>query len=277
MSTGIDPQAFADAVVDSSPVAAENLATSISNQSNGFTPVTNSTGAYTTTTVTPTTSTSLIFTQAEIEKAREQEKSKLYPQIESLKSEIETLKREKEEREAEEARKRAEAEAEAERLREEEMSVRELLDKREQEWNERLEAERRERETAIALLDRERQFQELQAWKVARVEQERDNIMPELLDLVEGSSPEEIEASIASLRDRSQRILESAQAAMTATRRDMVGTRTTVPASGPLDTNSDNRQFTPEDIQNMSLSEYQKYRSKLLGSGASSSGRGLFG
>lgn len=157
------------------------------------------------------------------------------------------------------------------------MSVRELLQQKEMEFAAQLEAERIEREKAFALLERERQFQELQAYRSDRIEAERDNIIPELLDLVDGGTPEEIEASITNLKDRSARILDSAQQAMQSARRDMVGTRTTIPASGPLDTDSENRSFTPEDISKMSISDYQKYRERLLGTAAASRGRGLFG
>lgn len=212
-----------------------------------------------------------------IAKAREQEKAKLYPQLERLKEEVASLKKERESAEAEEAAKRAEAEAEAKRRAEEEMSVRELLQQKEMEFSAQLEAERIERERAFALLDRERQYQELQSYRAERVDAERDNIIPELLDLIDGGTPDEIESSIASLKDRSARILDSAQQAMQSARRDMVGTRTTIPASGPLDTDSENRSFTPEDISKMSISDYQKYRERLLGNAAASRGRGLFG
>lgn len=263
-------QNFVEAVVETNPVSAQNLTADVTN---GFNTTT------TNFTVTPTTTTQpngqYVPVDA-VEKAREQEKSKLYPQIESLKEELAALKREKDEREAAEAQMRAEAEADAKRRAEQDMDVRELLQQKEQEWNEKLEAERLERERAMALLDQERHFQELQAYRTQRIESERDNIMPELIDLVDGSTPEEIESSIQSLKDRTSRILDSAQQAMTSARRDMVGTRTTSPAAGPLDTNSE-RQFSPEDIANMSLSEYQKYRDRLLGSSASSRGRGLFG
>lgn len=57
----------------------------------------------------------------------------------------------------------------------------------------------------------------------------------------------------------------------------MVGSRITAPAAGPLDTQTGQRQFSPEEIRNMPLSEYQKYRDTLLGTGAASNGRGLFG
>lgn len=212
-----------------------------------------------------------------IAKAREQEKAKLYPQLERLKEEVASLKKEREAAEAAEAAKRAEAEADAKRRAEEEMSVRELLQQKEMEFAAQLEAEREERERAFALLERERQFQELQAYRAERIEAERDNIIPELLDLIDGGSPDEIETSIQNLKDRSARILDSAQQAMQSARRDMVGTRTTIPASGPLDTDSENRSFSPEDISKMSISDYQKYRERLLGTAAASRGRGLFG
>ena len=187
------------------------------------------------------------------------------------------LVKKREEREAEEARQKAEADAEAKRRAEEDMDVRSLLQQKEQEWNMQLEQERTERERAIALLDQERQFQELQAYRAQRVEAEREAIIPELLDLIDGNSPDEIENSIANLKDRSTRILDSAQQAMSSARRDMAGSRVTAPAAGPLDTDSENRSFSPEDISKMSMSDYQKYRERLLGSTASSRGRGLFG
>ena len=279
MSTGIDAQQFAEAVADSSSTAAENLSAPLAaslNAAGQFTP-TSGQGGYVTTTGTLTSPPPQTFTAEAIEAAREQEKSKLYPQIERMKGELETLQREKAERDAEQAQRDAEAAEEARRIAEQEMTARELIEAQRAEFSEQLAAERAEREHALALLDMERQYQELQAWKVQRVEAERENIMPELLDLVTGNSPEEIEASIQSLRDRTSRILDSAQQAMSSARRDMVGSRITAPAAGPLDTQTGQRQFSPEEIRNMPLSEYQKYRDTLLGTGAASNGRGLFG
>ena len=217
------------------------------------------------------------YSEEDLHKVREQEKSKLYPQIESLKEELNSLKQDRESRLEEEARLRAEAEAEAKRRAEEEMDVRELLSKKEQEFEARLEAERLEREKAFALLDRERNFSELQNYRSARLEQERDNIIPELIDLITGETPEEVETSIAGLKDRSSRILESAQQALSSARREMTGSRITSPASGPLDNNSEQKSFTAEQIASMSVSEYAKYRGKLLGQAASERGKGLFG
>lgn len=217
------------------------------------------------------------YTEDDLRKVREQEKSKLYPQIDSLKDELSALKREKEEREAAEAAARAEADAEAKRRAEEEMDVRELLRQKEEALTKQLEDERSEREKAFALLAREREFAELTEYRNGRLEEERDNIIPELIDLITGNNPEEIEASIAGLKDRSARILDSAQAAMQSARREMTGSRVTAPPAGPMDTNTEQNQLTAEQIAAMSVTEYAKYRQKLLGQAATARGKGLFG
>jgi len=217
------------------------------------------------------------YSEEDLKKVREQEKSKLYPQIDSLKEELAVLKKEREERLAEAERLRAEQEAEARKKAEAEMDVRQLLESKEKEWAEKLEAERLERERAITLLERERQFAELSEYRSKRLNDERENIIPELLDLIVGNNKEEIEQSIAGLKERSSRILESAQQAMQSARREMTGSRVTAPPSGPLDTNSDQQQFTAEQIAAMSVTEYAKYRGKLLGTAAADRGKGIFG
>jgi len=88
--------------------------------------------------------------------------------------------------------------------------------------------------------------------------------MPELLDLVGGNTREDLDASIEGLKERSARILESAQSAMQNTRREMTGTRATLPPAGPLETNSEQTQFSAQDIASMSAQEYAKYRDRLL-------------
>jgi len=140
-----------------------------------------------------------------------------------------------------------------------------------------LDRERQERERAFALLEREKSFAELQSYRTTRLDQERENIIPELVDLIAGNTPEEIEESIQGLKDRSSRILDSAQQAMQAARRDMTGTRVTTPAAGPLDIETGTKQFTAEDISGMSLNDYAKYRNQLLSPGAQGRSKGLFG
>jgi len=223
------------------------------------------------------------YSADDIAKAREQEKAKLYPQMEKMKEELASLKKAKEElaakeaeREAKRAAKEAERAAKAKEKEESELSFKELLSKKEQEFQAQLESERLEREKAFALLEKERQFQEIESYRYARLEQERDSIVPELIDLINGNSKEEIEQSIAVLKEKSVSILQSAQAAMQAAKQQMVGVSITAPASGPLDNDSAQNPYSSEGIKDMSMSEYAKIRNKVLPN-ANNRGQGLFG
>lgn len=223
------------------------------------------------------------FTADDLAKAREQEKAKLYPQLEKMKEELAEAKRRAEELAAREAERDAERQAlEAARLaaqkekEEEELSFKDLLKKKEEEFNAKIEQERLERERTLALLDQERKFQELLQYRAARIEEERDNIVPELIDLISGNSAEEIEQSINTLKTKSASIIESAQQAMSSARAQMAGTRITMPAAGPLDNDSENKSYTPDGIRDMSMDEYMKHRQRLLGSSANNRGQGLF-
>jgi hypothetical protein len=263
---------------------AENMASAFEAEA-GTVPVVNVSGvdAPTVTTTNFTTSnsndvtTNRFYTDEDLAKVRSQEKDKLYPQIENLKEELNSLRKEKEE---EAARRAAEAEAEAARIREEalsELDTKSYADARLAELQEQLERERQERERAFALLEREKTFADLQAYRQEVLEQERESIIPELVDLISGNTREEITTSVESLKERSARILESAQSAMQNARKEMTGTRATLPPAGPLETNSEQRNLTPQEIASMSMNDYAKYRSRLLSPSAQGKSSGLFG
>ena len=195
-----------------------------------------------------------VYTADDLAKAREQEKAKLYPQMEKMKEELAAAKARAEEASAKDAEREnlrlvLEKEAEAKRKQEEEneLSFKELLAKKEQEFSSQLENERLERERAFALLEQERKFQELTNYRQGRLEQERDNIVPELIDLIQGNTPDEVESSIATLKEKSSSILQSAQAAMQSAKQQMAGTRITAPASGPLDNDSSQQSYDHVD------------------------------
>jgi hypothetical protein len=224
------------------------------------------------------------FTADDLAKARAQEKQKLYPQMEKMQEELAKAKALAEElalkdaqREAERNAKKADREAKKKQEEEQELTFKELLSKKEQEFQSQLDAERLEREKAFALLDRERQFQDLMSYRAQRIEQERDTIVPQLIDLVSGNTQDEIEQSIATLKDKSAGIMQDVQQATANAKQQMVGARVTAPASGPLDNNSEQQSYTPESIRDMSLADYAKQRAKLLGTAASNRGQGLFG
>jgi len=260
---------------------AENMASAFEADA-GVAPVVNVSGVDAPTVTDAATLSSKFYTEDDLAKVRSQEKDKLYPQIDKLKEEVEALKKEKQEeaarKAAEDAEKLATAAAKAKQEEEADLDVRALLSKKESEWSEQLERERQERERAFALLEREKAFAELQSYKQTMLEQERENIIPELLDLVSGNTPDEVNSSLESLKARSAKILESAQAAMQNARKEMTGTRATLPSgAGPLETNSEQRNFTADDISAMSMNDYAKYRSRLLSPGAQGQTKGLFG
>lgn len=229
------------------------------------------------------------FDPEAVQKARQQEKDKLYPQIEKLreqsdamKAEVERLKAEREERLREEEERRKAVEAEAKAKAEEDLDVKSLLEQRtteiRNEWEGKFAELQQEREKDRALLERERAFAELRDYRERRLTEETDSIIPELLDLVTGNNPEEIEASIAGLRERSSRIIDSASQAAQAARRDMRGAPVTMPPAGPLENQTEQQQasLSAEQIAEMPMSEYVKHRARLLGAASGPRNRGLF-
>jgi DNA repair exonuclease SbcCD ATPase subunit len=255
---------------------ADNMANAFEAEAN-VAPVVNVSGVDAPTVTTAETRTSKFYTEDDLVKVRSQEKEKLYPQIENLKEELLSLKKEKEE---EASRRAAEAQAEADRVKEaqeSELDAKSYAELKTKELQEQLERERQERERAFALLEREKTFADLQAYRQQVLEQERDNIIPELVDLISGNTREELQQSVDGLKERSAKILESAQSALQNARKEMKGTSVTTPPAGPLETNMEQRQLTAEEIQSMSMNDYAKYRARLLSPTAQGKSRGLFG
>jgi hypothetical protein len=224
------------------------------------------------------------FTADDLAKARAQEKAKLYPQMEKMQEELakakalaEELAAKEAERETKRQAKLAERTEEKKKKEEKELSFKELLSKKEQEFQSQLEAERLERERAFALLDTERKFQDLMNYRAQRIEEERDNIVPQLIDLVSGSSQEDIEQSIETLKAKSAGIMQDVQQATMNAKQSMAGTRITAPASGPLDNDSEHNPLTIDPSKGISMDDYIKNRHKYLGAAANNRGQGLFG
>lgn len=255
---------------------AENMAAAFEAEANTA-PVVNVSGVDAPTVTTTDSVKSKFYTDEDLAKVRSQEKDKLYPQIESLKEELNSLRKEKEE---EAARRNANAQAEAERAKAEalsELDSKSYADARLSELQEQLERERQERERAFALLEREKTYADLQAYRQQVIEQERENIIPQLVDFIQGNSREEIAESVERLKERSASILESAQSAMQNARKEMKGTSISAPPAGPLETNSEQRSLTPQEIAAMSMNDYAKYRDRLMSDSARGKSRGMFG
>jgi len=209
-----------------------------------------------------------MFTETQVETFRQQEKDKVYGRIDSMAAELDTLKAEREtERAAQEAAV-AEAEAEAKRVSDDEMDVRDLLKQNREEFQNELKTVRDEADRANAMLEKERQLNELTAYRDRAVASVADRLVPEITDFISGDTPEQIDASIVDALERSERIVQGALAAQQQQLQGMQGTRTTNPsASGPLEEQQEQRQITPDDIRNMTPSEYAASRGTLQKAG----------
>jgi hypothetical protein len=228
------------------------------------------------------------FTAEQIAKARQEEKDKLYPEIQSLKekqAQFEAFKAEAEaQRQAavEEAAAKAREEAEAEaRKKFEESDAKSLLAEAEQKWQSQFEALQQERATEHALFEREREFAALKEYATGKVNEalQANELAPELADFVTGNTQEEIDASLEFVKQKTQQIVAGIQQAQTAARAAMPGVSTAgFAATGPLDTQPGQKTFTAEELANMPISEYAKHRQALLGAAASTQqNRGLYG
>lgn len=221
-----------------------------------------------------------IFSEEDVQKIRQQEKDKLYKRLEDADTRVKTMEEQlsllSQEREAaiKQAEERAKAEAEALRQREmEELSAKDLLARREDEFNQRLNQVEEEwktrfnelesqRQAQEALLEKERYLQSLESYRQRRLHEEQETIIPELRDLVSGNNEEEIENSISVLRDRSSAIIESIQQASQPTR--LRGAPVTAPPTGPLENQQEYQTMSAEDIRNMPMDQYVKMRERLL-------------
>jgi len=216
------------------------------------------------------------FTAEDIEKARQQERDKIYKDLQkeseqrqSLEERLAQFEAERKAAQEEEEAKRQQEEEEAkrqqeeqERKSEEEMDVKELLKKKDEEWQQKFAELEAKRQQEQALLEKERQFNALQEHKSTRLMEEQDNIAPQFLDYIQGNSPEEIDQSIEQAKVKTQQILDQFQQAAQSQRQASRGVAPTS-TPGPDADYSQNRTFSPAEIQNMSMAEYAQYRKQL--------------
>lgn len=205
------------------------------------------------------------WTDEDLERARQQEKEKLYGRIDEMSTQLTAIQEERAAEQAERERLAQEA-ADAARLREEgEMEVRDLLARRETEWQQQLAALESRYDTDRAIFERERQFNAVQEYRRDRIQQESEFILPELRDLVSGENEAAIDASIEAMKARTEQIFANMQAAMpTAPFQQPRGAAPTAPPVGPMETLPSYEQLTPEAIQAMDMETYKRYRPQLL-------------
>jgi hypothetical protein len=241
------------------------------------------------------------FTQADLDKAikeakqaaRTEERDKLYPQTEATKRQLEEqaaqLKALQDaEAERQKAIKKAEDDAAKARKKAEEaeLTVQQKLERRQAEMQEQferaqqeqaaqLEEMRRQRELDQALITKEREMMALQSYIRDRVDAEKENIAPELLDFVTGEDKEQVDASIELVKSKTAALVEGMRQAQLAQRARMPGTAPSAGATGitpGLDTGN-GQQITAEDIAGMGMKEFAALRQRM---GISNAGQGIF-
>lgn len=217
------------------------------------------------------------FTEADIEAARTQERDKLYGTIDGLKGTVEELKAAQDERD----RLAAEAQAEAERLAEEkrmaELDAKTAVAEVEEKFTRRLTELEERAERDRLLFEKEREFAELQQYRQQAMATRAADILPELLEYIDGSTREDIDAALDRAAAKTDEILNNIAGAGQATRQQQRGANITAPPVGPMDTQTDYQSISSQEIADMSISEYAQRRQQLLG-GASRhvSERGLY-
>ncbi|WP_371590909.1 hypothetical protein [Streptomyces sp. NBC_00470] len=217
------------------------------------------------------------FSEKDLQRVRQEEKDKLYGRLNTMQEELETIRKERETAAEAQRRQQEETEAAANAKAEEEMSARDLLAKRQQEWEGRFEEMEKQRQADAALFEQERAFQQLQEYRRERLGAEADNIAPELLDFVQGDSAEEVDASIEMLKAKSQQIVSSLQEAQQEARSQMRGVSPNGGGVGPDPDQPGYQRVTAADIRNMSPSQWAKERHKYLNAAALEHGqRGMF-
>ena len=236
----------------------------VQNETMGGNPLANRQQAPVNEATTVPDSNSRFYTDEDLERVRREEKDKLYGRIQSMDEQLKVLTQE---REAAEAARLAELEAEAERARreeEEKMETRDLLKRKEEEWSSRFSELESRYEQDRAVFERERRFQEVSQYRQARIEQEAEYIIPELRDLIQGNSEEEIDAFIEEMKARTAAIMGNFEAVASVQRQSMRGAAPTAPPVGPMEQMETYESITPEDIRSMDMETYKKYRASLL-------------
>lgn len=206
------------------------------------------------------------FTVEDLEKARREERDKLYSRItrtdekfKTVEEELQILRQEREQRLAAETDARKAADDAARQRQADELSAKDLLAAREAEWKTQQEQLQADMNRQMELLRKETQLAQLKAYIQKRIGEERGSIEENLIDLITGNDEAEVEASISLMKEKSQRIREAAQAAFTNARSGMPGVSTA--GGGQIDpAATPEGQITDEQIRNMSMSEYAKFR-----------------
>jgi DNA repair exonuclease SbcCD ATPase subunit len=211
------------------------------------------------------TTNSRFFSEEDIEKARQQEKDKLYPRLNQMEEQLKAMQKEREELARQKDEEALRLSAEAKRKEEAELEVRDLLSRKEQEWNDRFQQLEKKSENDRAVYEMEKRLGELERYRSERIQQDAEEILPELRDYIRGNTIEEIDQSIEDAKARTNAIVGNISAVTYQQQMPMPrGASPTAPPVGPLEQMQTYQSLTPEDIRSMDIETYKRYRDSLL-------------
>jgi protease II len=205
------------------------------------------------------------YTEEDLNKARQEEKNKLYARVNDMDVELKLVRKEREEREAAEKAAVEAAAAEARKQEEEALSAKQLVEKVREETAAQIAQLQAERNTERAVFDKEREFVRISEYQRSRLNEESNNIMPQLLDFVSGSTEAEIEASIERAKAKTAEIVGQVQQVAVQSRQEQIGVSpTAAPPVGPMENQLNTQSLTSADIAGMDMETYKQHRAALL-------------
>jgi multidrug efflux pump subunit AcrA (membrane-fusion protein) len=142
------------------------------------------------------------------------------------------------------------------------MSAKDLILKRDAEWQERLAQMERSNRQELARMDLERQLAELKAYTRGKIAEAaaKKSIHPSFYDYITGTSEAEIDAAIELAEQKTSELFEEFQAGGVQRRSQMPGVST---ASGPSSMGSVPELATDIDYENMDMATFVKNRPNL--------------
>jgi len=235
----------------------------------------------------PVEQTAARFTADDIEKARTQEKDKVYKTLESWEEKfaeqgqkLADLLKDKDTAVTDAAAKATKDAEEAAAKRWEEQDSKTLVADVRAEFEKKLSDMADQNSLERATFAKERSFTELRDYAQVKVSEAvaANEIAPELVGYVTGNNTQEIDASLVRVKATTESLLASIAAATA----PQVAPRGVSPTGyapvGPMDGDQSHKTYTAADIQNMSIEEYTANRQALLGAAVKSGqDRGMFG
>jgi hypothetical protein len=229
------------------------------------------------------------FTSDEVEAIRKEEKDKLYTQLKSQKEAAEEAKSRADELDAQMAAFTTDAEAakavkadevavaaaERKSAEEAQLEAKDLLAVKELEWSQRMEESENKWATQFAevneraakqeaTLEKERAFQVLESYKAQAISDAGDTLMPHLIDLIGGSTEEDINNSILAVAAKTSAIMEDMQLGQGYNPGPRAVPTTGASPTGPLENQTAQQTLTRDDIATMSMDQYAALRPQLL-------------